>query len=786
MPSLKVTRIQLAILLTLSMSFLAACNRSGTEDHRPVDSGQHILTLYDFTDNEIPADVVLSNAAAQLTEQGSTTGTRALNVKMQSAANSSAGVSFSPPTPWDWSEHEDFSLAMDIANYGEVSTQLWVDVSDIDGRTSTRSIVVPVGDAKTYYFKIDGHDLGSPNADSSVELNFESGLRSNPATWESDDVLAISMWGTKNLNTSGITRIVLGVRGTLRDKEITLDNVRLFANPAMDETFLEGIVDEYGQNAKAEFNGKIHSDEELHAQRDAEYELLLAGNEMPDRSKFNGWTGGPKLEGTGYFRTEKIGDKWSLVDPEGYPYFATGLDIIRLSNSTTMTGYDFDPGRIKQRAADDLTPEDSMGLNPVGAEAIPTRHLVSELRGKMFNWLPAYDEPLGNHYGYRRESHSGPLEHGEVFSFYSANLERKYGEDTPWSFLDEWENVTIDRMLNWGFTSLGNWTDPRFYDQEKIPFFANGWIIGDFKTVSSGNDFWAALPDPFDPVFEERAMATVKAVSEEVAGTPWCVGVFIDNEKSWGRSETVESQLGIVINTLTRDGSDVPTKRAFTNLMREKYDSIDALNEVWTTDIADWDAFDAGIDSTLRTDAQRQDYSAMLRVFANEYFAIVEKAMDTYMPNHLYLGARFADWGMPMEVVRASADHVDVISFNRYKEGLPEHEWTFLDEFDMPTIIGEFHFGASDSGLFHPGLLIAADQEDRARMYYEYMMSVVDNPYFVGAHWFQYIDSPITGRAIDGENYNVGFVSVTDVPYQPMVEAAKKLHAQMYERRFGE
>ena len=71
-------------------------------------------------------------------------------------------------------------------------------------------------------------------------------------------------------------------------------------------------------------------------------------------------------------------------------------------------------------------------------------------------------------------------------------------------------------------------------------------------------------------------------------------------------------------------------------------------------------------------------------------------------------------------------------------------------------------------------------------MYTEYMQSVIDNPYFIGAHWFQYIDSPITGRALDGENYNVGFVSVADVPYEPMVEAAKELHGEMYQRRFGE
>lgn len=93
--------------------------------------------------------------------------------------------------------------------------------------------------------------------------------------------------------------------------------------------------------------------------------------------------------------------------------------------------------------------------------------------------------------------------------------------------------------------------------------------------------------------------------------------------------------------------------------------------------------------------------------------------------------------------------------------------------------------GALDNGLFHPGLIAAENQVDRARMFTEYMETIIDNPYFIGAHWFQYIDSPITGRAYDGENYNVGFVSVTDTPYNEMVKAAQDLNSRLYERRFG-
>lgn len=552
----------------------------------------------------------------------------------------------------------------------------------------------------------------------------------------------------------------------------------------MDPNFLVGIVDKFGQNAKLDFTDKVNSEAELLAERDAELKALQNGKKLSDRSKYSGWADGPKLEATGYFRTEKIDGKWSLVTPDGYLFWSSGIANIRLANSTTLTGYDFDQNYIVQREPGDLTPEDSIGMNKASDEAVKTRFVQSKMRADMFTDLPSYDEPMGEHYGYRREAHSGPLERGEVYSFYRANIDRKYGE--MGDFLDVWRKVTVDRMLNWGFTSFGNWVDHEFYDDNRIPYFANGWIIGHFKTVSSGNDFWRALPDVFDPEFKERAEITVKQVSEEVQNNPWCVGVFIDNEMSFGRSESVNTRLGIVFHTLRRDGADVPTKAHFTSLMKEKYSSIDALNTAWDKSIESWEAFDKGIDSTLNTDAQQADYSDMLHSFASQYFKVVSSAVKKFMPNHMYLGSRFPDWGMPIEVVRAAAKYADVVSYNSYKEGLSQNKWKFLEDIDMPSIIGEYHIGASDAGLYHPGLIHSADQYDRGRMFKDYIHSAIDNPYFIGVHWFQYLDSPLTGRAYDGENYNVGFVRTTDIPYKPLVKAAQEVHTELYKRRFGD
>jgi len=223
-------------------------------------------------------------------------------------------------------------------------------------------------------------------------------------------------------------------------------------------------------------------------------------------------------------------------------------------------------------------------------------------------------------------------------------------------------------------------------------------------------------------------------------------------------------------------------------MLKVKYKNIKSLNTAWETDIESWATLEAGInykDKATFNEALVSDLSEMLEAYAMKYFQVIHDALAEVMPNHMYMGCRFASWGMSKETRSAAKKYVDVFSYNFYEEGLGNKYWKFLEEIDRPSIIGEFHMGTKESGLFHPGLIHAADQEDRAKMYKRYLETVIDNPYFVGAHWFQYIDSPVSGRAHDGENYNVGYVTNTDVPYAPMIKATKELNAGLYQRRFG-
>lgn len=688
--------------------------------------------------------------------------------------NKNTSLSFEPETPWNWSETGELTLSVDISNPEAKSTHVMFRLSNASGDNHNSNVLVPAKSSDTYHIVISG---GS--------INIETGMRSSPPMPIEGVTPFVWRYGNKNIDLSEVSALTFSFGEIGADKTLIFDNLTLIPSHPYDIDYMDGVTDAYGQNAFVDFKNKITSDRDLKAKNVAE-QAGLDDRLMPDRSRFGGFKNGPKLEATGYFTTAKVKGKWWMVDPEGYLFFSHGLANVRMANTSTITGMDFTDDSVRYKDPNDLTPDDSKGIETVSGEALKTRYVASEMRRDMFSCLPEYDSELGQHFSYRKSTHQGVLEHGETFSFYQANLERKYGESTPNSFIQDWRETTLKRMRNWGFTSFGNWVDPIFYDNKRVPYFANGWIIGDFKTVSTGNDYWSPLPDPFDPEFAVRTRVTIEKIASEVNNSPWCAGIFIDNEKSWGNMGSIESQYAIVINTLGRVASESPTKAVFVKNLQAKYPSINALNQAWSTKFASWDGFANGVTLQDFNDNMVQDFSDMLYLYAAEYFKIVSSELKRAMPNHMYMGVRMASWGKTPEIVRASAEYADVVSYNLYREVMHDKTWAFLAEVDKPSIIGEFHIGSFDTGYFNPGLVFAHDQEERGEMYTQYMKSVLENPYMVGAHWFQYIDSPVTGRAYDGENYNVGFVTVTDTPYQEMVEAAQAFNAKIYSARYEE
>lgn len=350
--------------------------------------------------------------------------------------------------------------------------------------------------------------------------------------------------------------------------------------------------------------------------------------------------------------------------------------------------------------------------------------------------------------------------------FYELNLRRKYGEN----YFEQWRDVTFARMRSWGYNTIGNWSRKEVLLASPLPFTVTLSAQGVAPRIEGSTGFWGKLADVYTPDFAEKVDEIIGKSVEDFKDNPLVVGYFVDNEMSWNAVHT-----GPLASP-----PDQPARVVLIDRLKAKYGTIAALNAAWSTDAADWDALRA---PTHPNEQAREDLDAYAYAFALHYFDAVRAALRRHAPHHLYLGCRFMQDATP-EVVRACADRVDVVSVNRYNRAIRSEDWTGENDLGKPVIVGEFHFGAADRNMLHPSLVPTETQAERAEAMKTYVRSVVDCPAFVGCHWFQYMDQPVTGRGMDLESFNTGLVTEIDFVYPEMAEAAREVFAEAYRRRY--
>jgi hypothetical protein len=486
------------------------------------------------------------------------------------------------------------------------------------------------------------------------------------------------------------------------------------------------FVDEFGQFKHGEWPGKLHGANEFAARLKAEDADLAAHPTPADRDSYGGWAAGPKLEATGFFRTTKHDGRWWLVDPDGRLFWSQGMDCVRSGAETPLTG-----------------------------------------RENYFSWLPPHTGDFGSFYAKRGRASVGyykDVARYEAFNFLGANLLRKYGA--------QWSELDVDRahrrLASWGYNTVGNWSEWAVVSKRRTPYV--GTVSARSPPIAGSHGYWGQFPDPFHPDF---APALRKALEKDKSvGEKWCLGVFIHNELAWG------SETSLAEATL-QSPADQPAKKEFLADLAKKYGDIARLNAAWGTKHISWDALRA---AQAAPDAKRakEDLAAFYTRIAEKYFEVCRAESKRAAPHQLYLGCRFA-WKNE-RAVRAAAKFCDVISFNRYDYSVANDK--LPEGVDLPMIIGEYHFGALDRGLFHTGLKATKNQDDRAAKYRAYLEGALRHPNFVGAHWFEYRDEPLSGR-FDGENYQIGFVDVCDNPYPETIAAAREIGAKLYTLRAG-
>ncbi|MBM3881024.1 MAG: beta-agarase [Verrucomicrobia bacterium] len=486
------------------------------------------------------------------------------------------------------------------------------------------------------------------------------------------------------------------------------------------------FIDTFGQYRHKDWPGKAHSVADLVGRREQEARALAADRGPGEWCGYGGWAGVPQRQATGYFRVEKVAGKWWLIDPDGHLFWSHGIDCVRMMDRTP----------IAERAT----------------------------------WFEAFpgDDPEYREFrarGYALKGHYAGKS-PECYGFAAANLKRKYGADWAAGYAD----TAHRRLRAWGLNTIANWSDATVFLLRRTPYTDNV-SSGRARRIEGSEGYWGKFPDVYDPSFAAGLRQGMEAKSGGTANDPWCLGYFSDNEMSWGD----ETSLALAA---LKSPPDQAAKLELVGDLKAKYGDVEELNAAWGTGHESWEAL---IESRQAPDPQRAraDLVSFYAKTAETYFRTVGEAIRAVAPHQLYLGCRFA-W-VNAVAAQAAAKHCDVVSYNLYRRSVADFEYPGGDK---PLIIGEFHFGALDRGMFHTGLVPVENQAARAQAYRDYVLGAVRHPQFVGTHWFQWQDEPTTGRVYDEENYQIGFLDVADTPYPETVEVSRAVGEALYRERW--
>lgn len=362
----------------------------------------------------------------------------------------------------------------------------------------------------------------------------------------------------------------------------------------------------------------------------------------------------------------------------------------------------------------------------------------------------------------------------EVMPFNHLNLQKKYGQ----AHYEEQYYATLSKRLDaWGINTIGAWGIADLMMLGKTPYTLQ--LAENHNKLPKIAGSKLKFFDVFDPAYAaDIAELLTKPSSAIVAKSiqdPMCIGYFIDNELNYGNRG--RQTLG---DDVLKSPANQPSKREFVKDLQAKYGTIEKLNAAWETEHASWDALLAHTELP-KTRAYMPDSHAFFEKAVDRYFLLCRDAIKKVAPHRLYLGSRFISTdAVRPALFKASEKYCDVLTTNVYAHSVGNLDTQGFP--DMPVLIGEFHFGVHDRGMFSFGIAAGVTQEERALAYTRFVQGALANPRIVGTHWFQFRDQPLTGRW-DGEGYAIGFVDVADTPYPLMTAAARSVGDHMYRYR---
>ena len=608
-------------------------------------------------------------------------------------------------------------------------------VLDLDTvMTSTVTLVTEFYTGEKLRFFIRNTLLGGRRVRSCCELRYLDSSRNYPRNLPGHFKCGVH---GKPTPLSQVDRVLIHVMAARDFEKMTVHDLYLTETEPALAIAGEPIVDRFGQDLHRNFPGKFHSEEALCAYLQAEYAQAKARQDYgrEDYDRFGGWK---KLHfgKTGRFYRHHDGRRWWLVDPDGNAFFSNGICYGHRAGIHGM---------------------------------------VSSFE-ELFSWLPAKDDPLlGGAYTtadrvpeYVKRNGPDAAKSKTMFNFARANMMRAFGD--KWH--EAYVTVSAARLKKWGFNTVSvcvnDYEDEDTVTALRLMRMPYCYTLKKFPRTQTM--LYRDFPDVFSPEYQVLCKEFARQL-EPFGDDEYFMGYFITNEPEW----MFQKDVNLAERTLATAPQSATAEAILTHL-RQQYGTVEQLNLAWGTAFAAFDDLRGKALLNESSDTAKADFRVLRDLLMDRYCDVPARALREAAPKAMSLGMRYS-------AVKhgdfAGNGRFDIFSFNCYRRDPGEMFATARDSMDCPFLVGEWHYGAAESGLYSGALVNATTQKERGKACSEYMRTAFMNTACVGTHYFELNDQPLSGR-FDGENMNVGLVNVCNVPYADCVEALAAMNARMY------
>jgi glycosyl hydrolase family 42 (putative beta-galactosidase) len=495
------------------------------------------------------------------------------------------------------------------------------------------------------------------------------------------------------------------------------------------------VVDSMGQWVEAEWKDKLAGENEMKAYLTEQAAKAVPARET-DRLSHYGGSKDKRFEASGFFRTQKDGDRWLLVDPEGYAFYSIGIDIVGVGIGGNVEGisglHEWLPKPTNETYADAWT---------------------------MVDYVPDIRSDSGT-------------SRSNLFDFSTANLIKVFGEN----WRQPWMDITARRLIQWNVNTVGNWSDMDFARKSKTAYVMP---MENFPVTEKR--VFRDFPDVFSDEYRIKAEAFSQQL-QTYKNDPYLIGYFMNNEPGWAYVPEIN-----LAEELMSKGNGFSSKKVLIEFLSKRYHGdVQSLNRAWSTSFGDFSELNTPIRHASKLSEQAAlDLKEFSTRMLEEYIRVPVAATKKIDPNHLNMGLRWASSALKQKWRFAGSQYLDVFSMNNYTDD-PTQRLDIAASMagDKPILIGEFHHGSMEAGHPSYGARWTKTEAERAIAYRYYAERAASHPNSIGIHYFAYNDDPVLGR-FDGENFHHGFVTSAHKPYSDFIKGYRKVNAELYDVVLG-